>query len=116
MDESHHHFEISEAIQQEVIKGLIEFIKHERRRRSLWNKIKTYFSRIKHLKCICGPAGCECDIEPHPPILPSQVKISRRECTTVGEEQGLQHQPDINNPTPSEGSPRLHTRTSVVSL
>ena len=78
MDELHEFVDISEAFQQQILKGVIDLIKHERKRRSIWNKIKNYLSRIKHIKCICpGGSGCECEVTPPPPVLPQKVCIRK---------------------------------------
>ena len=69
--------EISHEIQDEVVARIIALIKHERKRRSLWNKIKRFFSRFKRCSCMlgCNGVGCECEQMPPPQVIPSVVKI-----------------------------------------
>jgi hypothetical protein len=68
--------EISHEIQDEVVGRIIALIKHERKRRSWWNKIKLFFSRFKRCSCMCGcnGVGCECEQMPPPQVLPEVIK------------------------------------------
>ena len=69
--------EISHEIQDEVVARIIDLIRHERKRRSLWNRLKVFFSRFKKCSCMCGVSGigCECEQIPPPQVIPSVVKI-----------------------------------------
>jgi hypothetical protein len=69
--------EISKEIQDDVVARIIDLIRHERKRRSLWNRLKMFFSRFKKCSCMCGVSGigCECEQIPPPQVIPPVVNV-----------------------------------------
>jgi len=75
----HTWIELSEAIQRQIMQGILELVKNDRKRRSLWQRLVRFFNRINISKCFCGTGGvgCECEIKPPPPILPERVRVRK---------------------------------------
>lgn len=124
MDELHEFVDISEAFQQQILKSIIDLIKHERKRRSLWTKIKNYLSRIKHIKCICpGGSGCEFDVSPPPQLLPQKVCIRKnslggRECHSDSDSDDASTPVNNNTKLPpkQEHLEKPKARTSITLI
>lgn len=116
--------EISHEIQDEVVARIIALIKHERKRRSWWNKIKLFFSRFKRCSCMCGcnGVGCECEQMPPPQVLPEVIKWRSGESKSqLDKEEGhiapdtntsIVRMPDIQEQNQSE----LRKRSSITYI
>lgn len=83
----HELVQVTEEIQNEVCQRIIDLIRHERMRRSWWNRFKTFLSRFKKCRCVCGATGigCECEQKELPQVIPPSVRIARTESHSVVE-------------------------------
>lgn len=83
----HELVQVTEEIQNEVCQRIIDLIRHERMRRSWWNRFKNFLSRFKKCKCVCGATGvgCECEQKEPPQVIPPSVRIARKESHSVVE-------------------------------
>jgi hypothetical protein len=81
----HELVQVTEEIQNEVCQRIIDLIRHERSRRSIWNRLKQFFNRFKSCKCVCGASGigCECEQKEPPQVIPPSVRVSRKESHSV---------------------------------
>ena len=78
-EEPHSWVELSEQIQQEIMRSILALVKNERKRRSIWQKFLRLINKIRISKCMCGPGGvgCECEVAPPSQLLPNRVRVRR---------------------------------------
>lgn len=108
--------EISHEIQNEIVSRIIQLIKHERKRRSLWMRFKLFLSRFKRCSCICGVSGigCQCEQAEPPQVLPPVIKWKSDKCKNRAEMVEVHIKPSKTSSIMKEGEEGDHNQSQLT--